>query len=382
MKRFVIAAAFACVSAVLFGIEANVELESNFLYTTYIKNETFSALTQTVSVDSLNAYQLIGLKLRENINKVRLVFDARFFYFPASNELRYEIDNAYFQVPRGASVLYAGKQRIRWGTGYAWNPSDKLQQQTLVIDTIREAPGIYGVRFDRSGGFLSSSFIVSPSPAGYAGDWGENFTLAAQLYKLIGTADVFVNSIYRHNSLQTIGAALSWDTGLFVLNFEGAAIRYMERELNLLRYTGRKSTRDVEYDFTAGINRTLGDNGMLVLEYYRHNWGIGNDGFADAAAGYEDDPALLNFLRMGAKKDYAALSLSWNHKEAWAFNASAIFGLNDGSIIAYPSLSYVENNNWDFTAGYIHNFSERRNPEGYYALPFYNTVEMKIRAYF
>jgi len=191
-----------------------------------------------------------------------------------------------------------------------------------------------------------------------------------------------VNSIYRNKGIQTIGAAVSWDTGLFVLNFEGAAVRYMDKNLNILRYTGRKSADDIEYDFSAGINTQVGDNGFLALEYYRHNWGIDNDGFSEIAEDFYTDEGLINYLGFGLQKDYLAASFSWSYIEKYSFSAAAIFGLNDGSVIAYPSINYIENSGWDLSLGYVQNFSDKGNPEGYFCLPFYNTVELKFNAYF
>ncbi len=378
MKRISILAVFAAFTTGIMAMNFNIDLESGVYYTSYIKNSSYEALTQTGQAQDVYGLQEIKLRLSESMDNMKVVMDARLFYSPSDNEMEYIIDNAYFQASFGPAVIYAGRQRVKWGTGYFWNPSDKLQSAKDLIDPSQDVPGLYGVRYDHSFGFLSTSVIAAVEPADLGSPATENFTIAAQLYKLVGTADIFINGSYRHNKIQTAGAAVSWDAGFAVLNVEGAAIRYMGQELNPLRILGKKSSDDIAYDLSVGINKTIGESFFLAAEYSRKEWGLDN-------ARYEELLAVQDgilYAAFGAKKEHAALSASYTIDNRAAISLICLYGPGDGSLLLYPALSYVENNNWDASIGVLQNLSGRESTEGYYSMPFYSVVEIKLRAYF
>lgn len=378
MKRTTLLLVFLALAAVVTAVDFNIDLESGVYYTSYIKNSTYEALTQTGQAKDVYGLQEIKLRLSESIDNMKVVMDARLFYSPSDNKFEYSVDNAYFQASFGPAVFYAGRQRVKWGTGYFWNPSDKLQPAKDLTDPSQDMSGLYGLRYDHSHGFLSTSLIAAVEPAEIGGEAAENFTLAAQLYKLMGTADLFLNGAYRHNKIQTIGAAVSWDAGFAVLNFEGAAIRYMGQELNPLRMLGKKGSDYVGYDLVLGINKTMGETFFLAAEYSLKEWGLDNGQYAELLA----MEGGLYHASFGTKKAHAALSASYTIDSRISVSLLCLYGPGDGSLLLYPVVSYVENNNWDASIGILQNLSGSESAEGYYSMPFYSIVELKLRAYF
>jgi hypothetical protein len=117
-------------------------------------------------------------------------------------------------------MLYTGKQRIKWGVGFNWNPTDKLQPEKNVLDPTLDLEAFYAIRLEYSNDFITPSFIIAPELNSNVENLTENLRFALQLYKLIGTADIFLNGIYQMKNIQTIGVALSYDLDFFIFNFE------------------------------------------------------------------------------------------------------------------------------------------------------------------
>lgn len=378
MKRTGVSVLVLVMAAGIWAMDFNVELESGVYYTSYIKNSSYEVLTQTGMAQDVYGLQEVKLRLRESIDNMKVVIDTRFFYEPYDNSIEYFVDNAYFQASFGPAVFYAGRQRVKWGTGYFWNPSDKLQTAKNLTDPAQDVPGLYGLRYDHSFGFLSASVITAVEPSELGSEAAENFTVATQLYKLIGTADFFLNGTYRHNKIQTIGAAVSWDAGFAVLNLEGAAIRYMGGELNPLRLLGKKGPDDIGYDLSVGLSKTVGESFFITLEYSRKEWGLSNSEYAELLT----VPEGSYYAAFGSKREHAALSASYTIDSRVSVSVLALYGPADGSLLFYPAISYVENNNWDASIGLLQNLSGKGSTEGYYSMPFYSVVELTLRAYF
>jgi hypothetical protein len=382
MKRTMIVLAamtFACAS---YALDLNFDLESDMVYGSYIKNDLLNLLPQQSTPTALTAFEQIRVKAKQGMDGVKMVFDGRFYVRPGTETMDYVIDNAYFSVdnPNGL-VLYAGKQRIKWGTGYTFNPTDRLQPQKNALDPTRYLEGIYAVRGEWSNDFMTPSLIISPGPQNVNQPALENFRFALQLYKLVGTMDVFINSIYQMNKIQTIGSAVSWDEGIAVINAEGAVVRNMDPAENVLRYAGMGGSNDLRFNWLIGVQKQFDADKMVNIEYYRNEWGATNSQFDTLIAEAPHDPGIMNFAMLGIKKDYASATVSYTMDEKVSFSMAAIYGPDDGTTLVYPQVSWVENQNFDFLIGYLQNLTEKGNREGIYILPIYNFVEMRLRIY-
>jgi hypothetical protein len=334
------------------AFEITIDSETGLTYSTYIKNDFFAAQAAVSMPSAVNAYEKMSVNVVKRIENVKFTLDGRFYLTPGDSVFSYNIDNAYFQVENGPLVVYTGKQRIKWGTGYAWNPSDVLQPPKDVLNPTIDLEGIYAVRMEYSNNIVTPSLIVVIDPQDFNAGFAENFKIGLQLYKLLGTMDLFVNSVYQHEGIQSIGAAISWDIDLFILNLEGAAIRYMDPSYKLLRTIGNEGYDSVRYNFMVGINRQLGQDSSINIEYYRNSWGLENDEFDS----FLSDPDLLGLIGANMKKDYLSYSFSHTWEDLISTSLVMMHGLNDGTTYMYPIISYVGSNNFTIQLGLLENF--------------------------
>lgn len=351
----------------------NLDLEAEFLYNNYIKNETYSYLDSQVTLTAFDSIQKCRVKIKEKIDQIKFDFDARLYLKPSGNNFEYFIDSAYFSFENGPFVLYAGKQRIKWGVGYTWNPTDKLQSAKNVLDPTNDLEGVYALRLEYSSDLFTPSFVIAPKPQNANSDFGENFRFALQLYKLIGTSDIFINGIYQTNTIQTIGGAVSYDMDLFILNIEMSAIRYIKPDLWVSRSFGLDGDK-INYSFVIGVNKTVESSFFVSAEYYYNGWGLTNYQFNDYVI-------LYKMSEFGIKKNYVSFNLSRTWDEKISFSIVTIFCADDSTILLYPKIEYVENNNFNFEIGFIENITDK-DKESYYSMPVYNIINLMLKAYF
>lgn len=376
------------ITMVLEAYDFNMDFESDLLYTRY-RNNPFSLTSVFFLINDgsnqltpVSSFEEINLKLKDQIEQVNFNIDTRFYVYPQTETVSYVIDNAYFSYAQGPFIVYAGKQRIKWGVGYTWNPSDLLQPVKNILDPTRYLEGIYAVRMEYSSDFITPSVIIAPTPQNNDNNLLGNLKLAWQLYKLIGTADVFLNSIYEQNQFQTIGSAVSWDTGLFVLNLEGVGIQYQNAALNLLRALDREDSKTIKFNYLIGVSKSANSDFFLTLEYYRNNWGMDNAQFDSDWNKIVQNPDYASLISYGIKKDYLALETSYTWRETLEFEMAAISGLDDNSFMLYPRITYIISSNFDILFGIFENFSKPQNVEGYQVIPIIDSIELRLRAYF
>lgn len=372
MKRVLLALALLLSCTAVYAIDVNVDTTSDLLYTSYIKNEAYNAMASMTTVTAVEAFEKLRLKAKHEIGGAKLNLDTRFYLYSDKSEIDYFIDAAYVSIENGPFVLYAGKQRIKWGTGYFWNPSDKLQKAKNVFRTEENLEGVFSFKADYSFSNITPSIVVVPKN----GDNLSYYDIAGQIYILLGTADIYINGIMNINdNYRRLGAALSWDIGFCVLNAEVGQEDGDLPEILLHGMEDMPGSDDTVYDFVAGISKRVTEDLFAVVEYYRHNAGYKKSEY-DEMQYYEGFQALFS------KQNYLAYSLSYTMANTFGFALTGMHGLDDGTSYIFPSISYVENENWDVQVSLLQNLTQNHMSEGYYAAPVYSTVELRINAYF
>lgn len=369
-------------SSTLEAFNFNMDFETDLLYTRYRKNAFFLMNNMSNQLSPVSSFEEIRLKLEKEVEPIHFNINTRFYIRPQTSSVDYVIDNAYFSIMQGPFITYVGKQRIKWGVGYAWNPSDLLQPTKDIFDPTRYLEGIYAVRMEYSNDFITPSIIISPEPQNNDDHLSRNIKLACQLYKLVGTADVFLNSIYLDNQFLTLGGAVSWDMGICVLNLEGAGIQYKNKNLNILRALDQEDSKKIKFNYLAGLAKSMGSEFFLTLEYYRNEWGLTNPQFNQLWNTMIQNPENVHFIFYGMKKDYMSFDLSYTWQETMTFDIATLLGLNDNSLVVYPRITYLVNSNFDVTLGVFENLSKQQNGEGYEVIPIIDSVELRIKAYF
>lgn len=363
------------------AFDLNLDVQTRVTQTEYIQNEVKDVLAGQQPLKRTETFERITLKCKERAEDVQFVFEDRLVLWPDQTPIGNTVDNAYVSLEQGSLVLYFGKQRIKWGTGYFWNPVDVLQTPKDVFDLSESLEGITALRCEYSHPWVTPSLIVAFKPDENEPAAAGSYEFALQLYKLIGTLDVFVNAVYWHQHVQSLGCAVSWDADWFILNAEVGAVKCLNDHLNLKR-TLTRNAESIPCSYLAGVSRNIGEEWFVNAEYYHRGDGLDNAEFEAYLREVRQEPAWLKYLAFAMKRDYAALGLDYTWENAWQIDLVAIKGLNDGTSYFYPRVRYIENANWNIELGYLKNYATPINQEGYYLTPVQYAVELRLTGYF
>jgi hypothetical protein len=154
------------------------------------------------------------------------------------------------------------------------------------------------------------------------------------------------------------------------MNLEGAAIRYMDTAYAPLGLLGKAGPKDIKYSYTAGIQKTIGDF-FINLEFYSNGWGAGND-----------DGSFAGETVFGTHQAYAAGIVSYTWEQALALSLTALWGMNGGAGFMYPSLSWVQSQEWNLTISWLQNVSGSFNKEWLGGIPLHNSIDLRLNGYF
>lgn len=326
----------------------------------------------------------------------------------ALESLSFRVNQLYADINLGDLLfLRAGKQRLKWGAGWVFNPSDVVnppKDPTAARQTGEGVPaikaevitpvlsaGAFGVLYDRlehfgAGGRVSTS-AVPAADLSLSGYWSQTDSWTAAL----------------NASIAPLYAVPGWDT--LLVWFEGGLYggsRYAAcREaaatpgaVEPVRAEGR------HYALLAGASATLPSTRTIVLaEYYRLSEGLSrseeaavfaslrspNQAVRDASAGWYAELARRPG-RLGA--DYAFLSLAQpaitdnGHPvfDHIGLAATCLLNLADLSFLARHglSLSFVEDSAVDLA--FFWAAGGRESEFG--NLPSRLGAELKVRVYF
>jgi len=384
MKRTLFAAMFIVFTAFLYAADFDMTLELESAYTRAYSRQALLAGPYTVPAAPLSAVaQKARLTVTKNLDDIKLNFKGDLTF--NTDAINSGIEYAYAAVSDGPFTASFGKQRVRWGTGYMWNPSDVLQLPKNALDPEYGVEGTYSGKFEYAGEFFTPSFIVSAVSADDAETLEKSVSYAFQLYKLIGTADVFVNGAYLKDTVESIGAAMSWDADIFVVNLEGAAIRYLSNSPNILYLPDDSNKGKMLPGISAGLSKRLADTFFISAEYYYNGWGLDNTQYADAVAGVTDIDSYMLISRglmAWPKRHYAGASISNTWLDTITLTAAGVYGADDGAFFAYPSLLWSPSENYGLTVRFLYNFCDSRSAQGVFLNPVRSVLELKFNAYF
>ena len=273
---------------------------------------------------------------------------------------------AYLQYGFGEAVtVRAGRQRIAWGSGFAWNPTNRLEPPRNPLNTGLEQQGADAVRVDwipspRAGVILiaaRSRTGVTDLPFGNEGV--ERRTVAARARFLVRDSDLALVVSGGRNQRTLLGLDLARTlVGQTTAHVEAATYRGAEMP------PARDRRRFVRV--AAGLLHPYGERTSLSLEYFFNGEGYDHaerdawlSQLEDAARGAAD-PALLPAARSAALAAYAAAAIipysgglglrrhylqgAWTHGSAsgrWTTSLRAVVGASDGGVAFTPGIVYA-----------------------------------------
>jgi hypothetical protein len=273
----------------------------------------------------------------------------------------------------------AGKLRMRWGKGYAWNPvaffdrpknpSDPelaLEGVTvLTMDYIRSFPGALKT--------ITFTPVLLPVYDHINGDFGERNKLnfGGKVYLLLYDTDIDIMFMAGESVPGRVGADISRN---LASNFElhGELAYIPDYEKTVLSRNGsvtRKTYASTSY--LLGMRYLSPKNLTLILEYYRNGNGYTSSEMGDVyylvEQAYEyylqtGDDSRLNSLAGAATQAYQTfapmqdyLYLQASQKEPWDIlyfvpSIFGIFNLTDNSFTLTPQMLYSPITNLELRA--------------------------------
>lgn len=170
------------------------------------------------------------------------------------------------------SLLRIGRQKISWGSGMAWNPTNYIGADKNRADLTTGFPGVDAIDYELSrGDFL---VILALKPMKAWNDWGKALKLgwtvprcdlALSLFQQ-GASNAFGADVAATLGENTVYSELALRTGSqFYVAGNGEPLSLQTRPANRYYLHG-----------VLGMNRIFMDNLMMQLEYYynEEGWGI------------------------------------------------------------------------------------------------------------
>jgi hypothetical protein len=280
------------------------------------------------------------------------------------------VRQGYLQYWWGEKVgVRVGKQRVAWGSGFAWNPTNRLEPPKNALNTTLEQEGALAARLDWAPAAWASVVLVgattdaTPRDLPLSGAEVERRdTAAVRARFLVKDTDIaFVASAGKHQRT-LVGLDVGREVpGSVALHAEAALYEGAEM------FPPRDDT--VFFRIVAGALKTRGEN-AFALEYFYNGEGYSDAGAAawlrrlDRSWALAHDPAVppeqqqqaLHAYGFGVSIPYGYglglrrhyLHASWTRGGAtssWTGGVRAVIGLDDGGLALTPGLGYSPRGN-------------------------------------
>lgn len=266
-------------------------------------------------------------------------------------------------------LVRVGKQKTSWGSGFAWNPTSRLEPPKSPANPGAEQPGIDAVRVDVSPTDWGSLTLVAGRaqaeltdlPGGLAREADPLWTGAVRARLLVNDTDIALTYLSGTGRQGLFGLDLGRTWGPVALHAESALYRGSEID--------RSRSGDSFYRMAAGALWTPGDSSVSV-EYFWNSEGMDDAEFLaytnrldanltnarnptipepirDAAfAAWSVDAAIPFSANLGLRRHYA--SVAFTQREVATdldLSLRAIGGLSDRGLILTPGLAYAPTGN-------------------------------------
>ena len=287
----------------------------------------------------------------------------------AGDETDWVVRQGYAQYWWGEKVgVRVGKQRIAWGSGFAWNPTNRLEPPKNALNTTLEQEGALAARLDWVPAAWASVVLVgattdaTPRDLPLATPEPERRDSAALRARfVVKDTDVALVVSGGKNQRTLFGLDLGRDLGWAAVHAEAALYEGAEM------LPPRDDT--LFFRVVAGALRTSGEN-AFALEYFYNGEGYSDAGVERWLAGLDQawaastNPALPPELQQQALAAYAAgasipyagglglrrhyLHASWTRGGAtsvWTGAVRTVFGLDDGAFALTPGVGWAPRGN-------------------------------------
>jgi hypothetical protein len=315
------------------------------------------------------------------------VFSTSLGFTATSNDLGvphydFSVRELALDVSLGESLdLVAGKKILRWGTGYAFNPTGVVEPQRSPSDPSDRLNQNDGRNLVSLTGFFGKTSITAVylNDARYANSsfrWGDN-ELAVRAYSFLGGLDISLVGHYREGDRLEVGANSSYVIGDNlelhgeILGKRGSSGLYhpIITSDNPAQIFGSypylplfADSRRIFLKTLIGGQYTLEDGVNIALEYYHNSEGLSvqewqrwmnfvkfQDAVQRGAVPVPPDlivPSRMNLLwslltlsTRGTMRDYLFARGAYAD-DTWGCEVICFMNANDQSIVAIPTLTW------------------------------------------
>jgi hypothetical protein len=270
----------------------------------------------------------------------------------------WRVREGYLQYGFGEAVtVRAGRQRIAWGSGFSWNPTNRLEPPRNPLNPGLEQPGADAVRIDVIPAAWAGVIVVAArsrtavTDLPFANEGLERRTLAVRARFLVRETDIAAVVSGGQNQRTLIGLDVARTVfGQVTAHVEAATYRGAEMP------PAREDQRFLRV--ATGLLYPQNENTSWTLEYFFNG------------EGYDDDErdAWLRLLeetaRNGPPQAYAAAATvpysgglglrrhyvqgAWTRSAIggrWTTALRAVFGASDGGLALTPGIVYAPRGN-------------------------------------
>lgn len=284
----------------------------------------------------------------------------------SQDQTKATLRQAYAQYSFGDGLtLRVGKQRIAWGSGFAWNPTNRLEPARNPLNTGLEQEGSWAVRMDLVPAAWVGLILVAardratPADLPFETKGTTRRTGAVRARFLVKDTDLALVLSGGTNARSLVGFDLGRSlAGSISVHAEGAF--YGGAELLPARSDRRF------FRLAAGLLYLRGQGTSLSLEYFWNGEGYREEEMTAYLSGLDrsyaqaQDPRLPPPAREAALSSYLAaaavpysgglglgrqyLQGSWIRSSSdgrWTTAARGLVGLSDGGVALTPGLGYA-----------------------------------------
>lgn len=262
------------------------------------------------------------------------------------------VDRLAFTQRTGNAEVVIGRQRISWGTGRIWNPTDLFNPLNPTSFAKIEKDGVDAIASKIFlGEFTDVTFVINPQKNSH-GNGGGRFRTNFREFDLS-----FVGGVYDDRTV--IGS-----------DFAGNVLKAGVRGEGILSMaTHNSSDRFVKY--ILGIDYQFTPELYLLSEYHYNG-----EGSADRML--YDLPRLVKGDILNLGRDYFAFSGSYLVHPLVTASATIMANLNDGSRFHSMTVSYSVSEDWTVALG--GQLVEGDEMDEYWYYP--NSLFLKVETYF
>jgi len=264
-----------------------------------------------------------------------------------TGRLSHTIDRLFLRHDFGMATLTVGRQRIAWGTGRVWNPTDLFNPINPADYSRIEKDGADAASLKYYAGDFSDIELV----------WNPGEDFRSSNYAIRARTNAFEYDVSamagRFDGRTVVG-------GDFAGNFFGAGLR---GETKIATRSGGTAIPD----YILGADYQFGPEVYALIEFFHQGAGSGDTASYDWSAVEAGEQ-----LQLGRNYFYGGTTILL-HPVVTA-NAGVNFNLDDGSGFVLPRITWSALSNLDVAAGALFTFGRDGSEYGAYERSFFGTA--------